>query len=69
MGSTNVPELAVSSSAMQTKPDTQNPTGNAVTSSSSGEEKGEGPEGVKELPGTATAVLSIHMLLHKDIAN
>ncbi|XP_050959277.1 LOW QUALITY PROTEIN: nucleosome-remodeling factor subunit BPTF [Labeo rohita] len=54
VGSTNVPELAVSSSAMQTKPDTQNPTGNAVTSSSSGEEKGEGPEGVKELPGKSS---------------
>ncbi|RXN20067.1 nucleosome-remodeling factor subunit BPTF-like protein [Labeo rohita] len=54
VGSTNVPELAVFSSAMQTKPDTQNPTGNAVTSSSSGEEKGEGPEGVKELPGKSS---------------
>ncbi|XP_016320691.1 nucleosome-remodeling factor subunit BPTF-like [Sinocyclocheilus anshuiensis] len=49
VGSTNVPELAASSSAIPTKSDSQNPTGNAVTSSSSGEERGEGTEGVKEL--------------------
>ncbi|XP_048019189.1 nucleosome-remodeling factor subunit BPTF isoform X8 [Megalobrama amblycephala] len=49
VGSTNVPELAVSSSAIPTKTDSQNPTGNAVTSSSSGEEAGEGTDGVKEL--------------------
>ncbi|XP_067237630.1 nucleosome-remodeling factor subunit BPTF isoform X8 [Chanodichthys erythropterus] len=49
VGSTNVPELAVSSSAIPPKTDSQNPTGNAVTSSSSGEEAGEGTDGVKEL--------------------
>ncbi|XP_016150231.1 nucleosome-remodeling factor subunit BPTF-like [Sinocyclocheilus grahami] len=49
VGSTNVPELAASSSAIPTKSDFQNPTGNAVTSSSSGEERGEGTEGVTEL--------------------
>ncbi|XP_051742247.1 nucleosome-remodeling factor subunit BPTF isoform X8 [Ctenopharyngodon idella] len=49
VGSTNVPELAASSSAIPTKTDSQNPTGNAVTSSSSGEEAGEGTDGVKEL--------------------
>uniref|UniRef100_A0A671KB22 Nucleosome-remodeling factor subunit BPTF-like n=1 Tax=Sinocyclocheilus anshuiensis TaxID=1608454 RepID=A0A671KB22_9TELE len=54
VGSTNVPELAASSSAIPTKSDSQNPTGNAVTSSSSGEERGEGTEGVKELAGTSS---------------
>uniref|UniRef100_A0A8C2JG12 Bromodomain PHD finger transcription factor n=1 Tax=Cyprinus carpio TaxID=7962 RepID=A0A8C2JG12_CYPCA len=49
VGSTNVPELAAPNSAIQTKSDSQDPTGNAVTSSSSGEEKGEGTEGMKEL--------------------
>uniref|UniRef100_A0A672T9R0 Bromodomain PHD finger transcription factor n=1 Tax=Sinocyclocheilus grahami TaxID=75366 RepID=A0A672T9R0_SINGR len=54
VGSTNVPELAASSSAIPTKSDFQNPTGNAVTSSSSGEERGEGTEGVTELAGTSS---------------
>ncbi|XP_073689246.1 nucleosome-remodeling factor subunit BPTF [Garra rufa] len=54
MSSTNVPELAASSSVIPAKPDSQNPTGNAVTSSSSGEEKGEGTEGVKELAGKSS---------------
>ncbi|XP_016124896.1 nucleosome-remodeling factor subunit BPTF-like isoform X6 [Sinocyclocheilus grahami] len=49
VGSSNVPELAAPSSAIPTKSDSQDPTGNAVTSSSSGEEKGEGTEGMKEL--------------------
>ncbi|KTF79072.1 hypothetical protein cypCar_00039120 [Cyprinus carpio] len=49
VGSTNVPELAAPNSGIQTKSDSQDPTGNAVTSSSSGEEKGEGTEGMKEL--------------------
>uniref|UniRef100_A0A673MSD8 Nucleosome-remodeling factor subunit BPTF-like n=1 Tax=Sinocyclocheilus rhinocerous TaxID=307959 RepID=A0A673MSD8_9TELE len=49
VGSTNVPELAAPSSAIPTKSDSQDPMGNAVTSSSSGEEKGEGTEGMKEL--------------------
>uniref|UniRef100_A0A673KA52 Nucleosome-remodeling factor subunit BPTF-like n=1 Tax=Sinocyclocheilus rhinocerous TaxID=307959 RepID=A0A673KA52_9TELE len=54
VGSTNVPELAASSSVIPTKSDSQNPTGNAVTSSSSGEERGEWTEGVKELAGTSS---------------
>ncbi|XP_058624977.1 nucleosome-remodeling factor subunit BPTF isoform X8 [Onychostoma macrolepis] len=49
VGNTNVPELAAPSSAIPTKSDSQDPTGNAVTSSSSSEEKGEGTEGMKEL--------------------
>uniref|UniRef100_A0A671PHD3 Nucleosome-remodeling factor subunit BPTF-like n=1 Tax=Sinocyclocheilus anshuiensis TaxID=1608454 RepID=A0A671PHD3_9TELE len=49
VGSTNVPELTAPSSAIPTKSDSQDPTGNAVTSSSSGEEKEEGTEGMKEL--------------------
>lgn len=56
VGSTNVPELAAPSSAAPAKFDSQDPTGNAVTSSSSGEEKGEGTE---ELAGTATAFLNV----------
>lgn len=56
VGSTNVPELAAPSSAAPAKFDSQDPTGNAVTSSSSGEEKGEGTE---ELTGTATAFLNV----------
>ncbi len=59
VGTTNVPELAAPSSAAQAKFDSQDPTGNAVTSSSSGEEKGEGTEGMKELAGTATVFLNV----------
>ncbi|KAK2916000.1 hypothetical protein Q8A67_000374 [Cirrhinus molitorella] len=54
MSSTTLPDLAASSSATPAKPDSQNPTGNAVTSSSSSEEKGEGTEGVKELAGKSS---------------
>uniref|UniRef100_A0A8C2H867 Bromodomain PHD finger transcription factor n=1 Tax=Cyprinus carpio TaxID=7962 RepID=A0A8C2H867_CYPCA len=54
VGSTDVPELAASSSTIPTKSDSQNPTGNAVTLSSSGEEKGEESEGVKELAGKSS---------------
>ncbi len=59
MGTTNVPELAAPSSAAPAKFDSQDPTGNAAISSSSGEEKGEGTEGMKELAGTATAFLNV----------
>ncbi|KTG01430.1 hypothetical protein cypCar_00005534 [Cyprinus carpio] len=54
VGSTDVPELAASSSTIPTKSDSQNPTGNAVTLSSSGEEKREESEGVKELAGKSS---------------
>ncbi|KAG1936499.1 nucleosome-remodeling factor subunit BPTF isoform X2 [Pimephales promelas] len=50
---TSVPELAASSSTIPTKADSQNPIGNAVTSSSSGEEAGEGTDGMKELAESA----------------
>lgn len=61
MGSANVPELVASSSAIPTKTDSQNPTGNAVTSSSSGEEAGEGTDGVKELAGTASSFHNVQV--------
>lgn len=61
MGSTNTPELAASSSTIPTKTDSQNPIGNAVTSSSSGEEAGEGTDGVKELAGTASSFLNVQV--------
>lgn len=61
MGSTNVPELAASSSVIPTKTDSQNPTGNALTLSSSGEEAGEGTDGVKELAGTASSFLHVQV--------
>ncbi|XP_026064860.1 nucleosome-remodeling factor subunit BPTF-like isoform X7 [Carassius auratus] len=54
VGSADVPELAASSAAIPTKSDSQNPTGNTVTLSSSGEEKGEGTEEVKELAGKSS---------------
>ncbi|XP_052398102.1 nucleosome-remodeling factor subunit BPTF isoform X10 [Carassius gibelio] len=54
VGSADVPELAASSAAIPTKSDSQNPTGNAMTLSSSGEKKGEGTEEVKELAGKSS---------------